>query len=99
MSRGGDALRRCNSQSHPPETITRRHFLRAAGATLALPWLESLARAEAASALRRMVFIMTNMGVLPRYFFPEKAGRDYAGTPYLDLLVAHRDRFTFFSGV
>ena len=36
-----------------------------------------------------MVTIMTNMGVMPRYFFPTKTGRDYEGTPYLDLLNEH----------
>ena len=80
-------------------SITRRHFLRATGATLALPFLESLARAAAPMPPRRMLAIMTNMGVMPRYFFPEKAGRDYGSTPYLDLITAHRERFTVVSGV
>ncbi|MFO0927584.1 MAG: hypothetical protein U0736_11170 [Gemmataceae bacterium] len=31
-----------------------------------------------------MVAIETNMGILPQFFFPEKAGCDYALTPYLD---------------
>ncbi|QOV89567.1 DUF1552 domain-containing protein [Humisphaera borealis] len=81
---------------HAP--VTRRHFLRAAGAVLALPFLESLAWG-AAPAPRRMVFVMTNMGVIPRYFFPQKAGRNFDSTPYLDLLKRHSDRLTVFSGV
>ncbi|HEX8912437.1 MAG TPA: DUF1552 domain-containing protein, partial [Humisphaera sp.] len=72
-------------------------------AALALPLLESLARGggpatAAAGPPRRMVFVMTNMGVMPRYFFPTRAGTDYEPTPYLDLLKAHRERFTVFSG-
>ena len=48
------------------------------------------ARARAAEPPRRFVGMMTNMGILPEFFFPEKAGRDYEATPYLDLLKDHR---------
>lgn len=78
--------------------LSRRRFLRAAGACLSLPFLESQAIAADAPP-RRMVAIMTNMGVMPRYFFPKKAGRDYEPTPYLEILKSHRERFTVFSGV
>jgi len=79
--------------------LTRRYFLRATGAKLALPFLESLSHAAAPVPPKRMLAIMTNMGVMPRYFFPERPGRDYTSTPYLDLIKAHRERFTVFSGV
>jgi Protein of unknown function (DUF1552) len=77
---------------------TRRQFLRASGIALALPLLGAIPEAKAGPP-KRMVFIMTNMGVIPRYFFPQKSGRDYESTPYLDLLKAHRERFTVFSGL
>jgi hypothetical protein len=85
-------------------TLSRRTFLRGTGITLALPLLEamlpSFARAtEASKVPRRMVAIQTNMGIMPQFFFPEKAGRDYALTPYLEKLAAHRDKMTIFSGV
>jgi hypothetical protein len=48
---------------------------------------------------RRFVGMMTNMGILPQFFFPEQEGRDYTPTPYLDILKEHRDRLTVFSGV
>ena len=48
---------------------------------------------------RRMVCIETNMGILPQFFFPEKAGKDYALSPYLERLGKFRDQFTVFSGV
>ncbi|MEI7685071.1 MAG: DUF1552 domain-containing protein [Planctomycetota bacterium] len=84
-------------------SLSRRTFLRAAGVTLGLPWLESLqptGRADgAAAAPRRMVAIETNMGILPQFFFPERAGRDYALTPYLEKLAAVREKMTVFSGV
>jgi Protein of unknown function (DUF1552) len=83
--------------------LSRRTFLKAAGTTLSLPLLEamcpSFARAEAARRIpRRMVAIQTNMGIMPQFFFPEKAGRDYALTPYLEKLAAHRGQMTIFSG-
>ncbi len=48
---------------------------------------------------RRFVGMMTNMGILPQFFFPKTAGRDYESTPYLDILKAHRADMTVFSGV
>jgi len=54
-------------------TTTRRTFLRgAAGATLALPWLESLAHANIAPAKppRRLAVFYVPIGVVRRGFFP-----------------------------
>jgi hypothetical protein len=48
---------------------------------------------------RRLVAIETNMGILPQFFFPEKAGKDYTLTPYLGRLTRCRQQFTVFSGV
>ena len=83
--------------------IGRRAFLRGAGVTLALPWLDSLLPASAqerpAAPPRRMIAIETNMGILPQFFFPERAGREYALTPYLQKLARVRDKMTVFSGV
>lgn len=80
--------------------LSRRTLLRGAGFTLALPFLESMLRAgQTAAVPRRMVAIETNMGIMPQFFFPEKAGRDFALTPYLDKLMKHRDKMTVFSGV
>jgi hypothetical protein len=78
----------------------RRNFLRAAGVSLALPWLDVLAHAEAAGRpKRRMVCICTPLGLHAPYFFPEKAGRNYPLTPYLEILKDFRDDFTVFSGL
>jgi hypothetical protein len=85
--------------AHP---LHRRTFLRSAGVSLALPFLDAMrpafGAAVAAAPPRRMLCIQTNMGILPQYFFPEKAGRDYVLTPYLQKLAAVRDAFTVFSG-
>ena len=83
--------------------LDRRRFLRAAGISLALPWLDvfSSARAWAGSAQTRrcMVCICTPLGLHPTNFFPAEAGQDYALTPYLELLKDYRDDFTVISGL
>jgi Protein of unknown function (DUF1552) len=80
--------------------LERRTFLRSAGFALALPLLDAMeSKAAAKDPPRRMVAIETNMGILPQYFFPEKAGKDYESTPYLERLKAHRSQLTVFSGV
>jgi hypothetical protein len=79
----------------------RRQFLKAAGVTLALPFLESLqpAWARLAPPPRRFVGMMTNQGILPEFFFPKEAGKEYTPTPYLEILKDHLKDMTIFSGV
>ena len=88
------------SISHDP--LSRRAFLRGAGVAFALPLLDAMRPAFAADDVkqtpRRMIAIQTNMGILPQFFFPEIAGRDYELTPYLQKLAAQREQFTVFSG-
>lgn len=84
--------------------LSRRAFLRGTGVCLALPWLDAMRPAFGAGAAadrtpRRMVAVETNMGILPQFFFPEQAGRDYVNSPYLERLAAHRKEITVFSGV
>ena len=73
--------------------ITRRHFLRAAGALLALP---SIGRAAEKLPPKRLFAIHVPLGMMPQFFFP-KIGE--ASSPYLDLIAAHRAHFTSFHGV
>ncbi len=77
--------------------LNRRSFLQAAGVSLALPWLE--AHGAAAAAPRRMVMMCAPLGMHGPNFFPEQAGRDYAPSPYLELIKDLRDDFTVVSGV
>jgi hypothetical protein len=100
-----------SQHSHGPARITqravsRRQFLRASGVALGLPFLDAmlpaLARAAAATPEpRRMLAVCNNLGLLPDKFFPahDSAGRGYQLSPYLELLKAHREEFTVFSGV
>ena len=83
--------------------LARRTFLRGTGVALTLPFLEAMrpmfGATATASPARRMVCIETNMGILPQFFFPEQAGRDFAASPYLERLKAHRNQLTVLSGV
>lgn len=83
--------------------LERRQFLRAAGVSLALPCLDvfspARASAESEQARRRMICICTPLGLYAPHFFPEKVGKEYEDTPYLELLKDHRDDFTVISGL
>ena len=46
-----------------------------------------------------MVCICTPLGLHPANFFPTEAGKDYASTPYLDVLKDLRDDFSVISGL
>ncbi len=94
------------------QPLNRRTFLRGSGIALALPLLEAMrpsfawARPDAGepagagnAAPRRMVAVLTNMGILAANFFPEQPGPDYALTPYLEELKEYRRDFTVFSGI
>jgi hypothetical protein len=93
------------------QALSRRSFLRGAGIALSLPLLDSMTPAfasisraasdgtSASTTPRRMFGICNNLGLLPESFFPKQAGRDYALSPYLEVMKAHRDDFTVFSGV
>ena len=79
---------------------TRRTFLRAAGVSLALPCLDLFAQeAGPAQPKRRMICICTPLGLHAPDFFPEKPGRDYEATPYLEVLKDYRDDCTVVSGL
>jgi hypothetical protein len=83
-----------------PTLLPRRRFLQASGVSLALPWLDALAVAPPAAAVpRRMVCICTPLGLHPPHFFPKTSGKNYALSPYLDILKDFRDDFTVLSGL
>jgi hypothetical protein len=72
---------------------TRRHFLHAAGACLALP---SIGRAAEALPPKRLLAIHVPLGMMPQFFFPDEGG---SSSLYLDLVALHRPDFTTFSGL
>jgi hypothetical protein len=79
--------------------LTRRQMLRAGSAVLALPWLETFARADEKTPPKRIISICTSFGLYGPSFFPAKPGRDYEASEYLEVLKDLRDKFTVFSGI
>lgn len=79
--------------------LTRRQILRAGSAVLALPWLETFARADEKTPPKRIISICTSFGLYGPSFFPAKPGRDYEASEYLEVLKDLRDKFTVFSGI
>lgn len=73
--------------------MNRRHFLRAAGACLALP---SLGRSTEKLPTKRLFAIHVPLGMMPAFFFPKQGE---TSSPYLDLLAHHKDQYSTFSGV
>ena len=83
--------------------LHRRRFLRAAGVSLALPWLDGFSRVRASAAAdkprQRMVCICAPLGLHSDNFIPKQTGKNYALSPYLELFKDHRHDFTIISGL
>ena len=77
-------------------SIDRRRFLQGMGVVLALPWMESVAMADAPRT-KRLVCIGNHLGFYPGNFFPKDFGKDYTPTSTLKPLERHRDDLTVFS--
>ncbi len=83
--------------------LSRRSFLRTSGVSLALPLFDAVLsqRAKGAedSPPQRLVCICAPLGLHAPNLFPQKAGRDYEATPYLNVLDDFRDDLTIISGL
>lgn len=93
--------------------IPRRNFLRGAGVALALPWLESLARADSMKSVtptpKRFLSVYHPDGVgLPLKsdpawndwsWFPRGGEKDFELTKVLDVLEPLRSEITIYSGL
>lgn len=84
--------------------FSRRHFLSAAGVSLALPLLESQSQAREQTEpqegkAKRLVCVGTYLGFHQPAFYPEQAGRDYEMPELLHPLEEMRDQFSVFSGL
>ena len=92
------------------QPLNRRHFLRGTGAALlGLPILDAMVPAfvrpataaanDSSSSPKRFVAMCAGLGFHTPFLVPEKAGRDFELTPYLEKLSDHRDQITVFSGL
>jgi len=91
------------------QPIPRRTFLKGAGISLALPWLEAMSICGGSVATagsitpaetpRRAVFCFFGLGINGRDFTPADKGLDYTVTPILMPLEPLRRDFTVISGL
>ena len=90
--------------------LDRRTFLRGAGVTLALPWLEAMSQASQPAPQRKRfcAFFFGNGVALPGrnqahfqdwHWFPHTDGANYRLNRSLDPLEPHRRDFTIFGGL
>src|SRR4051812_14376360 len=91
--------------------LDRRTFLRGAGLSLALPWLEAMAKADPAAERpkRFCAFFFGNGVAIPKQdssdskegwtWFPDTGGSDYALTKPLEPLAAYRSDMSIFGGL
>ena len=81
----------------------RRNFLTASGATLALPWLDSLSgfvhAADSPASPQRLLMICLPLGIYRDAIIPKESGPQYKMPEYLSLIGDFRDRFTVISGL
>ena len=80
----------------------RRRFLKAAGVSIALPWLPSTPQARAggrssANSPMRMVCVGNEFGFYPQAFWPDGTSEDWKPSPLLKPLAGRRDDLTLFS--
>jgi hypothetical protein len=80
-------------------SFTRRNLLRAAGVTIALPWLETLSRAAAPAPAERFVCVANPFGMIQDAFFPAGEGLNAALPVNLAAFEPLRGKFTVFSNI
>ena len=86
----------------PNNRKSRRHFLQAAGVSLALPMLESIqtkAKEVKLPIAQRLICVGTYLGFHQESFFPVKSGVDYEASKLLEPINHLRNDFTVFSGL
>ena len=86
------------------KAIARRTFLRGAGATLALPLLDSmvpaltaLGQTPAKRNIRLGIVYVPNGMIMPKWT-PQTEGPNFETTPILEPLAAFRDQLSFSAG-
>ncbi len=86
-------------QPSPSPLCSRRQFLRGAGVSIALPWLESVSRAAAPANPQRFVCIANPFGMIHEAFFPTQEGLNAPLPDNLAPFENLRGKFTVFSNL
>lgn len=82
------------------KALSRRTFLRGAGAAVALPWLDAMVPAlSRPDPVRRALFLFSPNGKSMQDWKPKDTGRDYALPFLLEPLKQHRQRMLVLTGL
>jgi hypothetical protein len=84
------------------KALSRRTFLRGAGTTLALPFLDAMVPAVGAQSVKatpRLGFIYIANGVIQDQWTPKTTGKTWDITPSLKPLEALKDQLNIYSGL
>src|SRR5258708_25956285 len=83
------------------KSLDRREILRAAGAALALPMLDAMSPAFAATskAVPRLSFLYIPNGVNPFKFFPDGSRKEFSLSPSLAALEPFKNQVTTFANM
>lgn len=79
--------------------LSRRHFLRGTGVSIALPWMETLSRAAEPAAAQRFVCVANPFGMIRSAFFPAEEGLQATLPANLVAFEKLRGKFTVFSNI
>jgi len=81
--------------------LSRRHVLRGAGASIALPFLDAMVPAVSAQTVSslRLGFVYVPHGAVQETWTPTTTGRDFEMSPILSPLADFRDYMTVVSGL
>lgn len=82
-----------------PTLPTRRTVLRAAGVTVALPWLEALAASEAVAKPKRFAALFMGNGISPKNWWAKGSGADMELSKSLEPLAPFRSKLNVISGL
>src|SRR5579863_6158802 len=86
------------------KVLPRRTFLRGLGASVALPFLDAMVPAfaathHAAETPCRLMFVYAPTGVIPKYWFPEATGTNFDFPRTVKPLEKFRDDILFVSNL
>lgn len=79
--------------------MNRRHFLRASGIAIGLPFFESLAQTSHSTPPKRFAFIYTPNGYNQAAYVPKTTGLDWEVTPTLEPLAGLRNHVAVITGL
>ncbi|MCH2206419.1 MAG: DUF1552 domain-containing protein [Lentisphaerales bacterium] len=81
------------------KSFNRRFFLQAAGATMALPWLETFASSQVQKSPSRVAFLYMPNGVNPNTWTPSSQGFNYTLSKALKPLGEYKNQVSTFTNL